>query len=141
MVAGIRAAYNNLKLTRDHVTEGVAKLKASVATLAQGDRSAVTCRRRAAPGHGTCCSPTAEPSRLSTSARPPIRWPWPPRSRPMSRFIWPARRLGLPSVPRPGEPLEEVPDDWAKKAPAVRAALAELINVGVKIGLEVPPHR
>jgi len=32
IVAGIRAAYNNLKLTMDHVTEGIAKLKASLAT-------------------------------------------------------------------------------------------------------------
>ena len=47
--------------------------------------------------------------------------------------------LGLSAVPPPGQPLGDVPEDWPKKAPAVRAALAELINVAVKIGLPVPP--
>jgi len=42
-------------------------------------------------------------------------------------------------VPPPGQPLDEVPEDWPKKAPAVRAELAELINIGVKIELQVPP--
>jgi len=32
IVAGIRAVYNNLKLTMDHVTERIANLKASRAT-------------------------------------------------------------------------------------------------------------
>ena len=32
IVAGIRAAYNNLKLTMDRVAEGIARLKASLAT-------------------------------------------------------------------------------------------------------------
>jgi hypothetical protein len=42
-------------------------------------------------------------------------------------------------VPSPGQPLDDYPEAWPKKVPAVRAALAELINIGVKIGLKVPP--
>jgi len=35
IVASIRAAYNKLKLTVDHVTKGIAKLKASLVTRAK----------------------------------------------------------------------------------------------------------
>jgi len=35
--------------------------------------------------------------------------------------------------------LDDVPKDWPQKAPATRVTLAELINVGVKIGLYVLP--
>ena len=47
-------AYNNLKLTIDHVTEGIAKLKASLATREKTISPASTCRNRTAPGEGAC---------------------------------------------------------------------------------------
>ena len=47
---GIRAAYNNVKLAKDQVTESIAKRKASLATLDKAEGPASTRRGGAAPG-------------------------------------------------------------------------------------------
>jgi membrane fusion protein (multidrug efflux system) len=136
--AGIREAYNNLKLTKDHVAEGVAKLKASVATrnkaIAQRSLADIELRRARnllQSNSGTQQVVDQREAAYQVAVATEIE---------AHEQIHLARAaIGLPSVPRPGEPLEDVPADWAKQSPAVRAALAELINVGVKIGLDVPP--
>jgi len=138
MVAGIRAAYNNLKLTKDHVAEGVAKLRASVATrdktIAQrslADAELRRARNLLQSNSGTQQVVDQRDAAYQVAVATEIE---------AHEQVHLARAgIGLPSIPPPGDLLEDVPSDWPKKAPAVRAALAELINVGVKIGLEVPP--
>lgn len=138
MVAGIRAAYNNLKLTKDHVNEGMAKLRASVATrnkaIAQrslADSELRRARNLLQSNSGTQQVVDQREAAYQVAVATEIE---------AHEQVHLARAaIGLPSIPPPGELLEDVPDDWAKRTPAVRAALAELINVGVKLGLEVPP--
>ncbi len=136
--AGIRAAYNTLKLTKDHVAEGVAKLKASVATRnkAIAQRSLADAELRRARNLLQSNSGTQE---LVDKRDADYQVAVATEIEAHEQVHLARAAIGLPSVPRPGEPLDDVPHDWAKKAPAVRAALAELINVGVRIGLEVPP--
>jgi membrane fusion protein, multidrug efflux system len=138
MVAGIRAAFNNLKLTKDHVAEGMAKLRASIATRnkAKAQRSLANTELQRAKNllqsnSGTQQVVDQRDAAYQVAVATEIE---------AHEQIHLARAaIGLPSIPPPGELLEDVPSDWVKKAPAVRAALADLINVGVKIGLEVPP--
>ena len=138
LVAGIRGAYNNLKLTTDHIAEGVAKLRASVATRnkAIAQRSLADAELRRArnllqSNSGTQQVVEQRDAAYQVAVATEIE---------AHEQVHLARAaIGLPSIPSPGELLENIPADWAKKAPAVRAALAELINVAVKIGLEVPP--
>ncbi len=137
IVAGIRAAYNNLRLTMDHVTEGIARLKASLATrekaIAQRTLAEAELRRARnllQSNSGTQQVVDQREASYQVATATEIE---------AHEQVHLARAaLGLPPVPL-GQPLDAVPADWVKKAPAVRAALAELINVGVKIGLEVPP--
>ncbi len=138
IVAGIRAAYNNLKLTMHHVTEGIAKLKASLATrdktMAQRALAEAELRRAKnllQSNSGTQQVVDQREAAYQVAAATEIE---------AHEQVHLARAaLGLAAVPPAGEHLADVPENWPEKAPAVRAALAELINVGVKIGLQVPP--
>ena len=138
IIAGLGAAYNNLKLTIDHVTEGIAKLKASLATMtksaarrALAERELRRARNLLQSNSGTQQIVDQREAAYQVAVATEIE---------AHEQVHLARAaLGLTTVPPPGEPLDNVPDDWPKKAPAVRAALAELINVGVKIGLQLPP--
>ncbi len=138
IVAGIRAAYNNLKLAVDHVTEGIAKLKASLATrektIAQRALAEIELRRAKnllQSNSGTQQVVDQREAAYQVATATEIE---------AHEQVHLARAaLGLPAVPPPGQPLDDVPADWPQKAPAVRAALAELINVAVKIGLQIPP--
>jgi membrane fusion protein (multidrug efflux system) len=137
-VAGIRAAYNNLKLTMDHVTEGIAKLKASLATRekTKAQRALAEAELRRAKNllqsnSGTQQVVDQREAAYQVAVATEIE---------AHEQVHLARAaLGLPAVPPPGQELDDVPKDWPQKAPAARAALAELINVAVKIGLQVPP--
>jgi len=138
IVAGIRAAFNNLKLTMDHVTEGIAKLKASLATRektrAQRALAEVELRRAKnllQSNSGTQQVVDQREAAYQVAVATEIE------AHEQVHLVRAA--LGLAAVPPPGEQLADVPEDWSQKAPAVRAALAELINVGVKLGLQVPP--
>ncbi len=138
VVAGIRAAYNNLKLTMDHVTEGIAKLKASLATQAKtaAQRALAEAELRRArnllqSNSGTQQVVDQREAAYQVAVATEIEA--------HEQVHLTRAALGLVAVPPPGQPLDEIPADWPQKAPAVRAALAELINVGVKIGLQVPP--
>ena len=93
VVAGIRAAYNNLKLTMDHVTEGIAKLKASLATLdktqAQRELAEAELRRAKQPA-GSLNSGTQQ---VVDQRRPPYQVAVATETRgPSSRFTWQLRR-------------------------------------------------
>ena len=88
IVAGIRAAYNNLKLAVDHVTEGIAKLKASLATrektIAQRALAEIELRRAK-----NLLQSNSGTQQVVDRARPRIKLPRLPKSRPTSKSTWP----------------------------------------------------
>lgn len=138
VVAGIRAAWNNLRLVMDQVTEQVQKLKASVATrdkaVAQrvlADTELRRARNLFQANSGTQQVVDQREAAYQVAAA---------TEREAHQQIYLNRAaLGLVPVPPGDQPLEGVTDDLRKHAPAVRAALAEMINAGVKIGVEIPP--
>ncbi|QEH39137.1 Multidrug export protein EmrA [Aquisphaera giovannonii] len=138
IVAGIRASFNNLMLTTNNVTEGIAKLKASLATQAKAaaQRSLAEAELRRArnllqSSSGTQQVVDQREASFQVAAATEVEA--------LEQAHLARAAIGLPSIPPPGQGLGDVPADWANRAPAVRAALAELINVAVKIGADVPP--
>ncbi|MGC8638961.1 MAG: HlyD family secretion protein [Isosphaeraceae bacterium] len=138
MVAGVRAAYNNVKLAQDQVVEQIAKLRASLATLkkakaqrelAQAELSRAQNLFRSNSGtqqvvdQRTASYQVAAADELEAFQRVHVN----------------RAALGLPSVASDEDLLRQIPPDLEKESPMVRAALADLINAGVKLGLEVPP--
>ncbi|WP_165224729.1 HlyD family secretion protein [Aquisphaera insulae] len=138
VVAGLRAAFNNLILTTDGVVEGIAKLKASLATQAKAaaQRSLAEAELRRArnllqSNSGTQQVVDQREASYQVAAATELE---------AQEQVHLARAaLGLPSIPPAGQAPGDVPADWIGRAPAVRASLAELINVAVKLGIEVPP--
>ena len=138
VVASIRAAWNNVRLTMDQVVEQIQKLKASVATLGKASAQRVLAEaelRRArnllASNSGTQQLVDQRDASYQIAAATEIEA--------RSQVLLNRAAIGLPIGPLAGQQLGDVPDQWEKKVPVVRAALAELINAGVKIGLDIPP--
>jgi membrane fusion protein (multidrug efflux system) len=138
VVAGIRGSYNNLKLAMDQVEEQEAKLNAAVATLekARAQRVLAEAELRRAQNLLASSSGTQQ---VMDQRQASYQVALATELEAHEQVHLARAALGLPPVPTPGEKLGEVPADWHEKAPLVRASLAELINNGVKIGLEVPP--
>lgn len=138
MVAGVRAAYNNVKLVQDQVLEQIAKLRASLATLkkAKAQRELAHAELTRAQNLLRSNSGTQQvvDQRLASyqvAAADELEA--------FQQVHVNRAALGLPSVASDEEILGRIPPDLEKDSPMVRAALAELINAGVKLGLEVPP--
>ncbi|MDG3007666.1 HlyD family secretion protein [Paludisphaera mucosa] len=138
IVAKVRGAYNGVRLARDQVVEQVAKLKASVATLAkaraQADLAGVelTRARNLLRTESGTQQVVDQRNASYLVAEATVR-----EAEEQVRLNRAA--LGRPPDPPAGRPLDDVPADWDQKAPAVRAALADLINAAVMIGVELPP--
>ncbi len=137
VVAGIRAAYNNLTLARDQVAEQIAKLKASMATLSKAQAQRVLAETELRRAQNLFQSKSGTQQSLD-QRQASYQVALATELEAHEQIHLNRAALGLPPVPAPGQPLDEVPAGWTKKAPMVRAALAELINTAVKIGLEVP---
>ncbi|MFO0891973.1 MAG: efflux RND transporter periplasmic adaptor subunit [Isosphaeraceae bacterium] len=138
VVAGIRAAWSNVRLAMDQVTEQIEKLKASVATRdkAVAERALAEAELRRARNLFQANSGTQQ----VVDQREASYQVAAASEREAHQQIFLNRAaLGLTPIPPADQPLQGVSDDLKMRVPVVRAALAELINTAVKIGIQIPP--